>query len=395
MSVTDSTAPRADTRKRERVAPGVYLRAGKYQIAYKEPGGRYVIKTIAARTKTQAIAEREKRRVDVRSGEGVDSSDATLGDVGRDFLDTFEGLVLAGERSERTLELYRQRWRTHIEPRLGRLKVQAVRAGHVSRLLAELRRAELAPWTTQGIYTLLSSVFQHALARGYIATSPLQRLSRSERPKGRALKAKRILTNQECQRLIHAAWPTWRPVVAAYVFTGARLSEVLGLTWEDVDFESGILRVRFQLGRASGARPAKRVSLKTGAGERDIILLPEFTSMLRKHRMASRFSGDADFVFCTSEGKPLGQRNASRAFAKAAERSGVTASPHVLRHTHASRLIASGLDVVVVQRQLGHSKPSTTLDVYSREFEAQRRTEDIRTKIAATEVGAVLAEGAS
>ena len=56
---------------------------------------------------------------------------------------------------------------------------------------------------------------------------------------------------------------------------------------------------------------------------------------------------------------------------------------HDLRHTAVSRLIASGLDVVEVQRQAGHSKPSTTLDLYSHEFQRAKRSEDIRSKIAA------------
>jgi integrase len=56
---------------------------------------------------------------------------------------------------------------------------------------------------------------------------------------------------------------------------------------------------------------------------------------------------------------------------------------HDLRHTAISRLIASGLDVVEVQRQAGHSRPSVTLDIYSHEFQKAKRSEDIRSKIAA------------
>ena len=82
-------------------------------------------------------------------------------------------------------------------------------------------------------------------------------------------------------------------------------------------------------------------------------------------------------------GLRLSQRNASRAIAEASERSGVDASSHTFRHTAASRLIRAGLDVVIVQRQVGRSGASTTLDHYSHEFE-------IRAKIAATGVGAAL-----
>lgn len=62
--------------------------------------------------------------------------------------------------------------------------------------------------------------------------------------------------------------------------------------------------------------------------------------------------------------------NATRAIAVAAERVGVSASAHVLRHAAISRLISAGLDVVTVQRQAGHSRPSVTLDVYSQRVRA-------------------------
>ncbi len=55
-------------------------------------------------------------------------------------------------------------------------------------------------------------------------------------------------------------------------YAGLRLSEALGLTWDEVDFENGELRVPYQLSRATREKPARRVSLKTDAGRRDVIL---------------------------------------------------------------------------------------------------------------------------
>jgi integrase len=61
-----------------------------------------------------------------------------------------------------------------------------------------------------------------------------------------------------------------------------------------------------------------------------------------------------------------------------------------LRHTAISRLIAAGLDVVQVQRQAGHSRPSVTLDIYSHEFERSKRSEDVKARIAASGVNVAL-----
>jgi len=105
------------------------------------------------------------------------------------------------------------------------------------------------------------------------------------------------------------------------------------------------------------------------------------------------------YVFATRDGNPLSQRNAGRALTNTAKSADLNPdgaqalSWHHLRHTAISRLIAAGLDVVQVQRQAGHAKPSITLDVYSHEFERAKRSDDVRAKIAATGIGAALSGG--
>jgi integrase len=388
MSVGHSTPHRTDAKrgKRERVAPGVYLRAGKYLAQYVDIDGRVRFKTTSARNLTEAKAERERLRVHVRSGEAVVPSKLTLAAVAEDFFSTFESLVQAGEKSERTLVLYRQRWRSHLERNLGRLPVQSIRAEHVARVLEALRRAGLSPWTVKGIHVLLGSIFAHAMARGLLLESPLKRLAKSELPRGKAQTKARTLEHAECEELIDKALGVWRVMIATACFTGLRISELLALRWQDVSFGDGLIHVRHQLSVATGEKPARLVRLKTDAAERDIYLLPELNAMLKRYKLASRNSKETDFVFGTREGKPLSRRNASRALTSIAEKAGLDDKPlgwHHLRHTAISRLIASGLDVVEVQRQAGHSRPSVTLDIYSHEFEKTKRSEDIRAKIAA------------
>jgi integrase len=388
--------------RRERVAPGVYVRAGRYIVQYTDSEGRVHFKTTSARNLTEAKAEREKLRVDVRAGNVVAPSKATVKDVADDFFAAFESLVLTGEKSERTLELYRQRWRTHLERPLGRIPVQGVRAEHVARVLESLRRSGLSPWTVKGIYTLAGAIFSHAMSRGLLAESPLKRMSKAERPSGKSKTQARTLTDAECGKLIGKAPGEWRTMVADAAGTGLRLSELLGLRWQDVDFEAGLVHVRFQLSRATGQRPAKLVPLKSGAGERDVFLVLELVSLLKRHKaeaFSRRHARPDSFVFATRDGHPLSQRNAARALTNAADKAGLnpdgvqTLSWHDLRHTSISRLIAAGLDVVQVQRQAGHARPSITLDIYSHEFERAKRSDDIRAKIAATGIGAVLGRG--
>jgi integrase len=381
--------------KRVRVAPNLYQRPkdGRYEHGFTGPDGKWHIETLNARTITEAKKELRGRAVKVDRGEAVAPSKVTLAEVWTDYEKTLAGLVAAGEKRPRTLELYRQQWASHLEPSLGRVPVQKITAGHVSKLLADLRQKGKSSWTIKAVWYRLDSLLDHAMTRGLISESPLKRVSKSERPSGKAKTQPRTLTNDECAKLITKASERWRPLIATAVFTGLRISELLALRWQDVDFAEGVIRVRGQL---SLTKPPRIVALKTGAGVRDVYLMAELAGMLRRQKLASTHSLDTDFLFATYEGRPVSQRNALRALSVVATAAGLNPedgeplSWHDLRHTAISRLIAAGLDVVEVQRQAGHSKPSTTLDTYSHEFERAKRSDDTRAKIAATGIGEMI-----
>ncbi len=93
--------------------------------------------------------------------------------------------VASGEKSPTTLELYRRRYSKHLEPRLGRRKLQDVKPGHLATMLQELRAEGLAPWSVKAIYGTAGNVLRFALGRGYISANPCARISDEERPKGR------------------------------------------------------------------------------------------------------------------------------------------------------------------------------------------------------------------
>jgi len=169
-------------------------------------------------------------------------------------------------------------------------------------------------------------------------------------------------------------------VLAPAVFSGLRLMELLALRWVDVD--DAELHVRSQLSRKGALVP-----LKTNAGKRDVVLMPELAALLKRHRLASRHSRPEDFVFCGAAGRPLHFRNVQRrGMDEAVERAKLETGKrdptmHDLRHCFASLLIGQGLDVVFVSRQLGHANPATTLRVYASEFDKVRHADAVRTAL--------------
>ncbi len=207
-----------------------------------------------------------------------------------------------------------------------------------------------------------------------------------------------MLGRAELSRLLASCPARYRPLLATAAYTGVRLSELLGLSWRDVDFAAGVIHVRHQLSRARIGSPARRVAPKTAAAVREIPLAPQLAVLLHRHKQDAQFAAEADYVFTTSLGTPLGHRNVEvRALARAGERAGINLEGerrlrfHDLRHTFASHLIVDlRLDVAQVSRILGHASTSITLDTYTHLFEHAAHTADVRTQIGRSEFANLL-----
>jgi len=328
----------------------------------------------------------------VRRGEIAPPSKITFAEVAVEFLDSFEGLVAAGERAERTFERYRSALDLHVIPVLGERHIQRITADQLAMLIGSRRTSGLASWSIRGIITPLGRVFDLAARRGYLAENPMLRLHRDELPRGRAQSEPRTLTAGEVRRLLERCPSRYRPLLALAVFSGMRIQEILGLTWGDIDFRERVIRVRAQLSRGTKASPPRRVDLKTKAGRRDIALAGQLEPHLRDHLRAtersSRLPRPDAYVFATATGTPLNRNNvAKRGLDRAAEAAGLNSDDlpklgfHDLRHTFASHLIRAGVDPVRASRQLGHARPSITLDIYAHEFEHARGLDDVRDSI--------------
>ncbi len=383
---------------RERVERGIYLQPnGVYSVCVMIDG-KARFRAVDARTIEQARRQRELLRRAAREHLLPASPRLTFGEIARRWLCEFEAKVAAGERRERTLEHYRGTLERHVLPRLGHRQLQLITTDDLAALVTELRAKGLSPWTINGLLVPLSCVFSFAVRRSYIATNPLRHLHPDERPHPR-LSDQRVLTRAELARLLHATPPRYQPLLATAIATGMRFSEVLALSWADVDFAAGVIHVRYQLARGRRGLPPRRVAPKTRASVREIPLLPQLAAVLRQHKSHSRYTNAADYVFATRTGSPLLHRNAARlAFTRAVNDSGLAGSGnrrlrfHDLRHTFASHLIIDiRLDVAQVSRILGHARTSITLDTYTHLFEQAAHHADVRAQLARSPYATMLA----
>jgi integrase len=379
---------------RERVERGIYKRKTKagvvrYEVAYLDSDGRQRWRTVP--TLREARTLRADLVSKVARGERVAPVRMTFAD----FADTW--LVKQHSRLRpKTFELYGSYLRLHLNPRLGRRQLQAIAVDDVASLIGEmqqgiryvgrdrhLERAEgkpFAAWTIRGVLVVLGRVLASAARDGLIASNPVRRLERGERPTvGR--RPLPSLDKTALGKLIQAAPDKYRTLIALSVLTGVRQSEALALQWQDIDVQAGVVRVRRQLDRQGNL-----VEPKTLAAVREIPIPPSVGRMLTAEKERSftrRMAGRDNFVFTSEVGTPLGHRNiVRRGLHKALEKAELPSLTwHDLRHLAASILIAEGASVAYVSRVLGHANPSITLSIYAHEFARAEHADRTRERM--------------
>jgi integrase len=382
---------------RKRVERGIYRQENGVYGVYLMIAGKPRFQTVG-RKLTEARRQRDLLSAKAQRGELLAPTRVTFAELAETWLEGFAAQVAAGERGERTLENYRYHLERNLLPTLGRRQLADISTDDCARLIASLRARGLAAKTIAGSLVPLGRIFALALRRGYIADNPLRRLETSERPRIQR-REQRVLTHEEIAKLLDASLPRYRPFIACALYTGMRLSELLGLTWADIDLQEELIHVRHQLSRARKNEPARRVRLKTSNAVRDIPLLPQLGALLKRHKLASPHSRSGDYVFASTVGTGLAFRNVERrGLRRASDKVGLSrpGEPplrvHDLRHTFASHLIVDlKLDVAHVSRILGHAGPSITLDTYTHLFDQAAHAADIRERMATSAFGELLA----
>ena len=298
--------------------------------------------------------------------------------VAMDWLESQRALVEVGELAPRTLDGYELSVRRHLLPFFASRPIESITANDLVAWHAAQRRSGAATWSIKGRWNALRGVLGYAVRHDLLAANPADALTSREKPKPGPSR-KRFLTEDEMAALLNSATGRYRVLVALLLFSGLRISEALGLAWQDVDLTAMHLRVRYQLGR-----DGKRVRLKTAGARRDVIVIDSLARTLRHHRLASPHSRPSHPVFATGSATSLSARNAGRAFAALVEEADLTGiTPHALRHTYASMLIAQGRDPVYVADQLGHSTPVITLRTYAHLFRAAQQEAAARHQLEA------------
>jgi integrase len=228
------------------------------------------------------------------TGDATPAPVPLLAEYAATWLESIRGLV-----RPRTYEGYAYRLERHILPRFGQRRLDEIGVDDILALIGELREGGYSGWSIRSILTPLSRLFSHAVRRDVIPVSPISKLDRTERPTVWK-REQRVLNSDEIPRILDAATPRYRTLIATAILTGLRQSELLGLRWRNIDFEEEIIRVRSALDRHGNDVPPK-----TEHAVRDVILIPTLATILREHRETSPFKSADDYVFASRVGTPL------------------------------------------------------------------------------------------
>jgi integrase len=186
-----------------------------------------------------------------------------------------------------------------------------------------------------------------------------------------------VITVEQAQKILRCLrGRSLYPIIALALATGMRRGELLALRWSDVDLNAGRIQVERSLEQTKAGLRIKEP--KTKHGRRGIKVPPSVVTELRTHWMQQQQhrlklglgrAGDGDLVFPRRDGTLRSPNATSTEWRQLlAEFKLPAISLHALRHTHASQLIASGMDVLTISRRLGHASPTITLNVYGHLF---------------------------
>ena len=231
----------------------------------------------------------------------------------------------------------------------------------------------LAPASVISYHRTLSSILGRAVKWGYIQINPADAaekpsLGPHEAPYLEEADARRLL------ELLQAEPIRWRAIITFDLLSGLRRQEFLGLRWQDVDLDQHTITIK----QTSNYLPGKGVyvsTTKTASSARPLLISTAAVMMLLEYQrwqdeqraqLGDAWEDQDGRVFTTDTGAPIFPDSVTQWFSKFIARSGMPkVTVHSLRHTYASLMIADGVPLVVVSKQLGHAQTSTTANIYA------------------------------
>ena len=360
---------------------------GKYTLGYDPKTGKLIRKSVYGKTQKEVRLALSKIVSEMDSGTYAEPSKMKVSQWLDEWLASYTMNSKPATRSA-----YEEHIRVHIKPSLGDIPLKQLSTRDIQQLYTNLlKERELSPKTVRNIHGVLHRTLEQAKLLGYIRVNPADAAvtPRVEKKQVETLDAEDIGKFLAAIRGTKYEYPLF-----VAVFTGLRQGELLGLTWDCVDFEHGMLLINKQHNRVKGDTEFRFASLKndkarvlTAADEvMEVLKLQKERQTAWAAALGDGWSNPDNLVFTTEFGRYINNKVLYQNFKRIMKKLG---NPnlrfHDLRHTYAVNNLRAGDDIKTLQENLGHATASFTLSTYAhatpgmKRESAKRMTEFIRT----------------
>lgn len=344
---------------------------GRWEARYTlgiDPGtGKQIQKSVYGKTQKEVRQKLTAITAEIDEGTYMDVPRLKTADWLNTWVEEYIGNVKPATRKS-----YQDHVRLNIIPYVGAVPLSKLTAAMIQQMYNELQTDKgLSPKTIKNVHGVLHRALEQAQKMGYIRNNPLTAVTL---PRIEKKQIKPLEDNELCAFLKEIRGDTYELVYFVTVFTGLRQGEVLGLTWDCVNFEKHTLLINKQHGKKKGTYEYCFSSLKNDRPRlieaADGVMDALKKQQIRQQRWAARlkdgWENSDNLVFTTETGRYLCNQTVYLAFKKVMRRLHLDATRfHDLRHTYAVNSLKSGDDIKTVQENLGHQTAAFTLDVYA------------------------------
>jgi len=278
----------------------------------------------------------------------------------------------------RTYEQYLSIVNLHLVPGLGKVKLQKLTVQQLRAFYADKIKEGKAPRTVSQYHTVIHKALDDAVNDGLLSRNVA---SLVRPPVARRYNPQVLMVEQAKKLLESARGHRLEALIIVAVTTGAREGELLGLHWDDIDWEQKVMYVRRSIGRVKG-RGLVENDPKTRTSRRKVMLSDVAITALKEHKVLQDSRRvevgekwiDKGIVFPGYVGGYLLHQTMMPLFRRLLSEAGLPLMRfHDLRHSAATILLSKGVHPKIVQEMLGHSSITMTMDTYSHLFPSMQQ----------------------